>query len=796
MKTTVARSLLLVLFCGLASALPLAAPATAAETEMPAEQGPSPLQMEQALSRLDSGRWIVQAEALAQLAEWKSADAVGPIRRILSKGSSPWVRGRALVALARILGDDVLDDAIGFADDKAPEMRAAALQALAFVGSPKGAAAAKRRLKDKSTAVRYDAVYAYARLKGADAWDLLAPFLTDPDLGMVEQVARAVVHVDTPAARAKVVGLLESESAGVRIAAAETLGALHPTEAIAPLLVHVTTDADAAVRTACERALLLFEPDALTRPLFEILRGGNTALYPIALGLLARNPTDEVRDGIAELARNPVERYEPVLSTMLNLVASRDPGRHVDFFVKHTGAEYPPAIRAQAIDKLILCDKADHYTILRGLMLDPDSKVHGAAFEAVYKMDKKPPPGGFSLYLRDLLRSENRSIQNNALGMLARQRGSEPLAESAAALGPILGGKDHKLAVNVAGTVGYRATERDCRILARAQGFVTEWRIIGPFPSDRRLNGIDTPYPPESGVDFGKSYDGNQEFFGYGASFDAMAAVCGGVERQALFVRPPWEPQSSVRAGRIAVTFPLSLPDRKGLTLSFYAGFPDGPRKGDGVKLEVSADGQPLMFAELMPKVEVWQHSVVSLSAYAGKKIRLTFVVDSLASGQDDLAVIGEPRVLAGGATVFDLLKLVPTASARTELSQPEREVSWVPATVDHANGLLYLHYRFKDPNWSTAYAVADVDSPGEEKALVGFRADEAVRLWVNGEEQKLKGNARGGAVEVTLRPGRNRLMVKTATTSGEWYTSVRLMAPDGSRLEGIKMVEVPPEKK
>ena len=788
MKITVARPFLLILLCGLALALPLATPATAAEAKPPAEQGPSPLQMEQALRRLDSDQWILQAEALNQLAEWKAADAVEPARRILSKGANPWVRGRAFVALARIIGDAVLDDAIDLADDKAADMRSAALKALAFIGSPKGAAAAKRRLTDECPAVRYEAAAAYASLKGADSWGLLESLLADPDVGMVVRVIKAVVHVDTPAARAKVIGLLESENPDVRIAAAETLGALHATEAISRLLGHMTTDADAAVRTACDGALLLFEPDALTQPLFEILRGENTALYPTALGLLARNPTDEVRDGIAELARNPVERYKPVLSTMLNLVASGDPNRHIDFVVRHTGKEYPPEIRAQAVEKLILCDKADHYTILRSLMLDPNSKVHGAAFGAVYKLDKEPPPGGFALYVRDLLLSENLSIQNNAIGMLARQRGSEPLAESAAALDPILGGKDHNLAMNVAKTVGYRATEKDCRILARAQGFITEWRIIGPFPSDQNLGGLATPYPPEAEVDFGKSYSSNQEFFGYGASFDAITALCGGVEKQALSLRPPWEPQSSFRAGRIAVTFPLSLPDRKGLTLSFFAGFQDNPQKGDGVKFEVLADGQPLMFIELTPKIEGWQHSMASLSAYAGKKIGLKFVVDSLASGQNDLVVIGEPRVLAGGATAFDLLKLADTASARTEVNRQEREVSWVPATVDHANGFLYLHYRFKDPHWSAAYAVADVDLPGEEKALVWFGADEAGRLWVNGEEQKLDGDVRGGTVEVTLRPGRNRLMVKTVTTSGEWYTGVRIMAPDGTRLQGLKV--------
>ena len=63
---------------------------------------------------------------MAVLAQAKEKQAVAPLKAILAGQAHPWVRGRALVALAGILGEGVLEDAIALAQHQAPELRAAA----------------------------------------------------------------------------------------------------------------------------------------------------------------------------------------------------------------------------------------------------------------------------------------------------------------------------------------------------------------------------------------------------------------------------------------------------------------------------------------------------------------------------------------------------------------------------------------------------------------------------------------------------------------------------------------------
>jgi len=79
------------------------------------------------------------------------------------------------------------------------------------------------------------------------------------------------------------------------------------------------------------------------------------------------------------------------------------------------------------------------------------------------------------------------------------------------------------------------------------------------------------------------------------------------------------------------------------------------------------------------------------------------------------------------------------------------------------------------------AYAWAQVDMPEETTALLGIGADDAVKVWLNGELVHEKWR-RGGAfpdhdrINVTFREGPNQLIFKIQNGQGRWKFCCRLL--------------------
>ena len=126
------------------------------------------------------------------------------------------------------------------------------------------------------------------------------------------------------------------------------------------------------------------------------------------------------------------------------------------------------------------------------------------------------------------------------------------------------------------------------------------------------------------------------------------------------------------------------------------------------------------------------------------------------------------------------------------------REVGWRALPPEaQARGVLALGSAVRPAREVTVYALAVVDSPREQRVLLWLGASGAFRAWVNGTEV-LASNVYHPArldqagVEVTLRRGANRLLVKLCHDQGELLLLARL-ADRGGRALPLRTAALPP---
>jgi HEAT repeat protein len=96
-------------------------------------------------------------------------------------------------------------------------------------------------------------------------------------------------------------------------------------------------------------------------------------------------------------------------------------------------------------------------------------------------------------------------------------------------------------------------------------------------------------------------------------------------------------------------------------------------------------------------------------------------------------------------------------------------------------------------------YARTWVHSGKAQPARIEFGTDDGHKLWLNGE--RIAQADRGGAAVpgefktiVSLREGWNLLLLKVVQDTGPWEFCLRLRAPGGGRLDGLRVQAVPPE--
>ena len=741
----------------------------------------SPGAIDEALGQLASTDWILQAEGMSVLAEAKVKQAVPPLRAILAGNGHPWIRGRALVALAGILGEAEADEALLAADQPALEVRAAAMEALAVTGSPRALAVVQAHLEDKAPAVAQEAFVALARLQKDKAWPRIAPLVSSADIATVRRAAPALVYVGTPQARKDLLGLLGHKDEGVRLAAAHALQEVRDPGAIPALLAAMSGDGAVDVKAACERTLLAYEPQALAAPLLAALQAPEGALCQVALKVLAARPSPEARAGVVSFLQDTPKRAEAARGAALEVAAGADPQANLELFVRYL-ENADAALRRKAVEILGRCEGADLFTLLKPRLADANKDVRYVALRVLRRATKQAPAGGIVDYVDGIVKDPVREVFDEAMGLLAERLTPTEVPKAVAALDPVLGGADDQRRARAAAILEPLASDDLCRRLAAAQGYLVEWKVIGPFPNDDK-RGITAVYPPELSADFQKTYDPYR--LGGGAQFKAPGArPAAGGSREVLVIRPPL---AASAVGRTVASYAVDLPQAKGLKFTAFVAAQNEGQHGDGVRLAVDAGGKRLLDQKL-PVREEFQPVEASLAEQAGKRVVLDLVVEGVANPKGDWAALAEPRIVSDEGVVADLVKLAPTAAVRSVApGDPAGKLAWDSAKAARAAGLVDFREVLGAGDRQVAYGAVELESPADRKIWLTIVADDASKVWLNGAMLAEKRSAGTARLEADLKKGRNLLLVKVCNEADKFFCSVRVTEKDGRRAEGLK---------
>ena len=125
------------------------------------------------------------------------------------------------------------------------------------------------------------------------------------------------------------------------------------------------------------------------------------------------------------------------------------------------------------------------------------------------------------------------------------------------------------------------------------------------------------------------------------------------------------------------------------------------------------------------------------------------------------------------------------------EYSGKEREVRWRHVAETPIFGYVDLDALLRPNDQSLAYALAYLNCPDAREAAVRVASDEAVKVWINGEQvwqhdaQRQCGFDQDVA-PVRLEKGWNRLLVKVCDQKGEWGFRIRFTTPDGAPMTDL----------
>lgn len=730
-----------------------------------------------AIEDLQSPDWIVKHRAIRQFVRWQTPAAKAPLKAILAGKAHPWVRGRALVALAEIFAAEALDDALAFASAKEPELRAAAVEALGILRAPRGDPAAAAALKDPSPEVRCQAILATARLRKAKAWPVVQPLLTEKDPKLLRYVARALQAVATPAAQDELAKLLSHDDDAVRLEAIRALGAFRRGGDIAALLRRMSADDSAVNREAAAAALSAYPPGLLHEHMLQALRGEDDSPYRSAIRLLGVRPTRASCDAVAAMLRASEKKYRSETAAILALLADREPDRYLPVFLEHL-ADRSSTVRRQAIRSIGRCRTPDHFAVLAPALSDVSGGARADALSALRKAAKGSPAGGLSAYLARSLRDESSEVRKRAIHLLAERAspGELDAALRSGALDDTLGSSSTSWRAYAVELLGQKLNEQMRWRLAAAQGYVTDWMVIGPLPNDKANTGLAAVYAPEVAVDFKK--DCPEVRFGAGAVFETTERANG--RATGLRIGPPSKPP-----GRTVVRYVIDLPAAKAARLLAAVSVEHRPDAAGAVKLAVLAEGKALLERSLTEESEPEQIEL-ALPAWPGGRRRLDLVVETADKARGACVVLGRPRIVVEGAKPIALAPLARTAVARTEASDKKAgRLRWQAYRVAGGSGSVPFHDIFPAPtNYHVGYAAAELASAADRTVVLEIESDDGHAVWLNGRVVHRAPEKGAGKIKVTLRKGRNLLLVKVANLVDWWQVKVRLADEKGRRVD------------
>ncbi len=486
--------------------LPAGSLPTQANTERSPE--PVPSAAAQMFGQLESGdwrNWIEKAEALDYLSRYEVPDAAPAVQKVLDDmdPNNRWLRGRAVIAMARIDPANAITLVKASAGDPQVEVRAAAAEVCAELPAGLAGPVIQSLLADKTPLVHFHMLAAMARHQGEAAWQLAGPAMADVPANCIEPAARTLGWIGTEAARARLLELARKDGA--------LAGVLRGLEgitapALAPFyLESITLSGDKVSLSDVWQAMQGIERDAVIAACRQALASGEEKQVQAVARLIAghlREPA--LGEALQAAMQNSQDRATRLLSLSALSCTGADLFR--DVFVAHLSHE-DAQVRAFAIGCLAQCMEADLYQLLEAALSDPDPSVGLAALGALRTVPReRRPEGKLIAYLTPSLLSADAAIRREAVAVVAPAINPDNGAEGLKVMRQMqerFGTGETKPLMDA---VFRMVPDVDTAEILQGQGFVARWHVIGSFPAGfgapaQDVDAFATAYPPEKNID-------------------------------------------------------------------------------------------------------------------------------------------------------------------------------------------------------------------------------------------------------------------------------------------------------
>ncbi len=437
---------------------------------------------------------------MEELGKLKIQKAVPAIKKILDDGKSSWLKGRAMLALAKIVGKEMIPIAQKATGNNDPILRKAALETLDLVGGETSAPVARELLKDPVMEVRAMAAALYASEFPEEAWPTVERLTGSDQSSISSDLMRALAHVGSDEALTRLEKLFYAPNANKR-RGRDIIQALAVADNQAiPLLVRLTThySPNKTEFQLGQKLLSTRDEKIVTTSLKGMLLSDETQFKGNTAELMAGIcPNRELGDLLSTIWIKRKDMPQDAIRSGLTALSKIEPSRYKDFFSHYLKSE-DPITRAIAVRCRGLIPDKDLFETFRSYVYDSNAKVAQAALESLRRapVDSKPTEGLLA-YLTRSFNSSEESVLLAALDLLGKRATVDEFDPALEVLKPFLGGEESPAREAAAKALNDLSGNERMADVSIAQGFVGHWMVVGPFLNDNKNTGATKVYPPE-----------------------------------------------------------------------------------------------------------------------------------------------------------------------------------------------------------------------------------------------------------------------------------------------------------
>lgn len=446
----------------------------------------------------DDRNWLRMQEALSYLGQHQVEEALAPCRRILRDAShSAFIRGQALLAIARIQTRDVADDLAVAASD--PALQGALAEALESLSAAAPDGLIEPLLASEDEGVRLRALAAQAGRYGEAAWAQVST-VNEATEAHHQWLVRALAQVGHEAALERLVSLPRSgdrRSAFIR--------GLHgiPNPALIKPLLAVAAECNSAEFATVLSALRLHDREAVLLAMRQLLpQAEDRQVRALAKMSLRFDSNPEVALALSQTLERVTDNgtIQDILMALGQIeVAPWRFETQFRAFLDHK----QDRVRLLAVRGIGHARETNLFAALRERVADDSGSVAMAALVALRRAPfRHVPRGELVQYLEKPLLGEDEDLREAAMELLSIAASPEDFEPAMALFGDRLRGSD-----DAAREFGAAALQRVAPLdrrpeVAKVQGFLGYFHVLGTFMNDREHKAFHEVQPPDEAIDF------------------------------------------------------------------------------------------------------------------------------------------------------------------------------------------------------------------------------------------------------------------------------------------------------